>query len=550
MDLDQLDLDTTTAESSQRSTLSPHSSHQAGFGRGSQQDIGGLIIPQSASSFVGGPAGGFGGLSSHGSARRGMDEAVLLDDDLGLTVGDDGALLDMLPMRQSTALPLRGDGTDVSGARDRSVQGDGAQAPDMVSQHDTYVLFHVADSLQLGQPDEDGFMPLQDDYNFVSDAPPVAAPLDDEEELQQQETSEETAAAPLRRRARPARKTIPLDSTMELRNGDLAHWSTEYLSNMQEALRHKNALKAVAQAKKNAEFWMLGQSDAGPLSMFQGAKFIEALTGINLDGSGRKRSRDEGYETDETRRKRSRGEEALSDEIARGVEYDDGYMLMAEDDTIEQGRDAPTPLDDRHLSSMMPWNQSAGSRRPTTLFSGTGQHRATSASLGPGGMQLNFPARRGSRLTSASPLQGRGVPGPGAEIDYYQLPGSQGDIGMSGMDEFELYGPAANVDTQTAAQSQWQRAALDGESGNFLEFVKAGVEKAHEDRAGAVVGDQEDKALQSTVDFETLLPPHDNTYVVAAQAMLHVLSLGTKNLLSVVQSEDFGAITLRPVAAV
>ena len=297
---------------------------------------------------------------------------------------------------------------------------------------------------------------------------------------------------------------------------------------------------------------MLGQSDAGPLSLFQGAQLLEVLTGINLSEGGRKRPRDEGYETDERRRKHSRGEEPSSDEIGRGLADDDGYMVTAGDDTIEQGREAPTPLDDRQLSSLMPWNQSAGSRRPTALFTGTGQ-QPTSASMGPGGMPLNFPARRGSRVTSASPLLGRGTaPVPSGDLDDFQLPGSGlGDIGMSAVDtdDFELYGAAANVDTQTAAQSQWQRAALNGESLNFLDFVKTGIEEADKVRADITMGDEEDETLQGSVDFETLLRPESNTCVVAAQALLHVLSLGTKGLLSVGQEESFGAITLRPVGA-
>lgn len=391
-------------------------------------------------------------------------------------------------------------------------------------------------------------MPLQDDFTLGLDdqQSPRAVNADVQ---QQQETSEETATAPQRRHPRAAPRVIPLDTNMELGNIVLARWSTDYVANMQQALRQKHAGKAVAQAKKNAEFWMLGQRDVGPLSLFQGAKLLEALTGINFSEGGQKRPHDEGYETDQTRRKRSRGEEPLSDEVARGLEYDDGFMPMGGDDTIEQGREAPTPLDDRQLSSMMPWNQSAGSRRPTGLFTGTAQ-QPTSASMGPGGLQLSFPARRGSRLTSASPLQGRGTAVPGGDMDDFQLPGSGGDNDMSGVDDFELYGAAAGVDTQTAAQSQWQRAALDGESLNFLDFVKTGIEEMDRVRADIPVSDEDDGALQGTVDFAGLLPPETNTCVVAAQAMLHVLSLGTKSLLSVQQGEAFGAIVLRPMSAI
>ena len=128
MDLDRLDFDTTAVEGSQRSTLSPHSSQQVGVvATGSQQDIGGLIIPQSASSFMGGLIGGFGAHSAEGSARREL-EGVLLDDDLGLMVGDNGALFDDLPVRQPTVVPSGDERTQVSGISSKARRdGEGIQ---------------------------------------------------------------------------------------------------------------------------------------------------------------------------------------------------------------------------------------------------------------------------------------------------------------------------------------------------------------------------------------------------------------------------------------
>ena len=381
-------------------------------------------------------------------------------------------------------------------------------------------------------------MPLQDDYAIEPDA--QAFPPRTETQTEQQQ---ETAEAPFRRRAHPGPKIIPLDTNMELRNGDLARWNADYIANMNEAIRHKTAGRATALAKKNAEHWILGQGDSGPLSIFSGAKLLEALTGVKLTVAGDKRPHG-GDKTDSDRRVRPRGEPS-SDEIGRGFQ-DDGYMPMMGDDTIEQGREAPTPLDDRHLSSTMPWNQSAGSRRPTGLFSGQGH--PTSASLGGVGGQLGLLGGRGSRLTSASPLMGRGA--TAGEFYDSQFPDFQGDIGMTGADEFELFGPAAQVDTQTAGQSQWQRATLDGESMHFLEFVQTGVQELDPTRDQAGVEDEELQTLKGTVDFETLLPPETHSRIVAAQALLHVLALGTKNLLAVEQEEAFGPISLRPVSSV
>ncbi|KAI7656155.1 hypothetical protein KC318_g12583, partial [Hortaea werneckii] len=239
-------------------------------------------------------------------------------------------------------------------------------------------------------------------------------------------------------------------------------------------------------------------------------------------------------------------------ELGRGAdEFGDGYIPTVGDDYtgmgIEQGREAPTPLDERHLSSTFPWNQSAGSRRPTSVFG--------SASL-PGAHQPatdgGLASRRGSRLQTASPLLGRGLP----DTDTDQLPhmdmrsdlGGLDDLAMTGLDDFELYGPAAQVDTQTAAQSQWQRAALDSESTNFFSFVQAAIAEADVARAAVALGDEEMEEMDGSVEFSTLLPPEHNTNIVAAQGLLHVLALGTKHLLNVQQDEAFGPIVLRPIA--
>lgn len=401
-------------------------------------------------------------------------------------------------------------------------------------------------------------MPLQDDYAFGPEAEAFPS-REAADQHPQQHTTSETAEAPLRRRARAAPKVIAPDATLELRNGDLARWNTDYAANMQEALRHKQAGKAAAIAKRNAAYWVLGtgtlsalsQADRlvqGPLDMFSGAKLLEALTGVRLAPAGEKRGRDE-EETEAVRRVRSRTLEPSSDELGRGAFQDDGYMPMGGDDYtmgIEQGREAPTPLDDRHLSSIFPWNQSTGSRRPTGVFGST--------SVAGAGAQFGPLSRRGSRLQSASPLLGRGLSGQDIggndELQqglYSDQPG--GDIGMTGLnDDFELFGPAAEVDTQTAAQSQWQRAALDGESVNFLAFVQAGIEEADQIREQAAPGDEEDEALKGSVEFEVLLPAERNSSVVAAQALLHVLALGTKNMLRVDQEEAFGPISLRAIA--
>jgi hypothetical protein len=375
----------------------------------------------------------------------------------------------------------------------------------------------------------------------------VLADNHQQEHMRQPSIHSDSAEAAQRRRPCTAPiKVIPLDKSIELHNRDISDWNKQYRGSMKEALRHKHAHRLVALAKKNAEHWMLGsggdgllQSDRGPLNMFTGIKLLEAMTGLKLTPGGEKRARDEDPASEDSRRVRSRTG-VSSDEVGRGFDFqDDGFVPMGDDYTIEQGRDQPTPLDDRHLSGIFPWNQSTGSRRPTALFSAGG----TSA-IG------TFPSlsRRGSRLPTASPLGGRGFE-VGNEDDDLHLAGSNAYLGTTAEEEFELFGPAAQVDTQTAAESQWVRAALDGESANFLEFVKAGIDEADLARAAAPLGDEEDENMTGRIDFDKLLLPMNNTRVVAAQGLLHVLTLVTKNALVAEQEENSGPISLKVVEA-
>jgi meiotic recombination protein REC8, fungi type len=190
----------------------------------------------------------------------------------------------------------------------------------------------------------------------------------------------------------------------------------------------------------------------------------------------------------------------------------------------------------------------------------------TSSAGGPDrGIELGPPSafsRRMSRLTTASPLQGRGQPIPVSQrISIISTPdrrrlailssGLGEDDDMLGGElppledesqDFQLYGPAAAVDTQTAVQSQWLAAALDSESRNFLDFVDAQMQ-AKEPMA---IEEPQDGGWgqRQAVTFEDLLPSSEHTRMVAAQAFLHVLTLASKNLVIVRQHEGFGDIEI------
>lgn len=115
-------------------------------------------------------------------------------------------------------------------------------------------------------------------------------------------------------------------------------------------------------------------------------------------------------------------------------------------------------------------------------------------------------------------------------------------------DDFDRFGAAAAVDTQTAGASQWIRRQLDAESGNFLVFAEAAIAERGEDAPTAT----EEEEAKKGIIFGALLRPEENTHVVAAQGLLHVLTLATKGLMWVKQQEDVfgGDLWIGPTGAV
>jgi meiotic recombination protein REC8 len=377
--------------------------------------------------------------------------------------------------------------------------------------------------------------------------------------------SSETAEAP--QRSRKKKTAVVWDDTQELRNNELARMNNEYAQNMQQAAAQRSVTKMAAQAKKNALFWVLVMGIGGigkgigingaqhPLQVFSGDDLYSALVGHGTAETGRKRksASEEGESTDrEIMRKRSRDE--IGDQVGPGDEMmqDDGFIPMDEDDIYvsysrclpphtnssqdEVGRRTSAMLAD---TSTMPWNATAsiqgsrhGSSAPRkTIMGAVGgfPSSAGGASSLPG---MDLP-HRASRLTSASPLTGRS--GPGLErFSSIDIPGSDALLGEHGLnqdDEVEVHGPAAAVDTQTAAQSQWMRAALDQESSNFLNFLLTEATDKGNVEGGVV-----------SVTFEELIPVGTHSKVVAAQAFHHVLALASKGLIEVVQEEGYEEI--------
>ena len=421
-----------------------------------------------------------------------------------------------------------------------------------------------------------------------------------------EESSDTEMLPPPRPRARGP-KALAEDMHPELRGSHLTEWYQSYLKNMGEAATLKMHHRAPHQAKINASAWVFGigigeigvdSTVAGvrnPLDMFSGHKLREALLGTEATtiGTKRKHSDEEDSEPEEERNVRLR-DGSDEEQVGRGSGED---VMMNEDDplaliddtvslpsypqmpstnsfqNVEIGREAFPPLEDQ--STEMPWNLHSsihGSRAGSLPLQIRG--RGTSSGLGsfptPLGMggASSLPSkrtslagilqqqRRASRLASASPLFDRG----GSEIPRAgsALPGSDEEDDLArGIhdddDDFQLYGPAAAVNTQTAAQSQWMRVALNQESTNFLGFVRAEIVTrmtASAEEQGIEVDELAEDDAGKTVTFAGLLPPGEHSTLVAAQAFHHVLTLASKGLITTQQDEGSGEIEMQLVSGI
>ncbi|KAL8723125.1 MAG: hypothetical protein Q9225_000529 [Loekoesia sp. 1 TL-2023] len=571
LDIDLAALDISTDASSRRtSILSPHSQRTSlSSQHTSDESALGLIIPSSE----GGGAGDLGGFivpsSEQASVRRSAGVNYLFgeaEDDFNLDpdfmFDNDGNMIDIgddvPPVQAEQVLPAAGRIRSDSGAsaqvRRELQEGLEAGQLELGNLMDLDVNFPRADDEDLVLPQAEAFPPM------APQAPTGTAALD--------EFSSEAVVAPQQRKRREP-KELPVDRIQELRNADLAQWNNEYLANMDQARKSKLQHKRATFAKQNAAFWVFGAGIGGigagtgasgmkgPLTeIFAGDALMQALTGTPASGAGKKRSRsgDEGDQSDsEARRVRMReGEEEVGRAQGLNLE-DDDTMVLPGSEAIEMGRHAQPSLED---TSQFPWNRSASLRgsRQGSMTRGQGFPGSIGGFATSGGRPSSLPPivgpgsldRRASRITSASPLLGRG-PEHYSDLEIPHFDDNEllgGPSTSVAGDDFQLYGPAAGVDTQTAAQSQWLRATLDTESNNFLEFIKTEISHkaatAQEARDDLSVG----IGAPNSVLFEELLPPTQNTKIVAAQALHHVLALATKNLIRVDQQIHYGPIKL------
>ncbi|KAI5464027.1 Rec8 like protein-domain-containing protein [Mariannaea sp. PMI_226] len=337
------------------------------------------------------------------------------------------------------------------------------------------------------------------------------------------------------RRGRPRKVPQMVDETDRIPRSEFLDWSKNYLEKM-DASRNRLRGTTPAQARKNATALLFenGIANIGTLrhvtkishplvKEFSGTVLKESLQNKRIETGedsrhGQRRSSSEAFEdgTSNVRRVRQRHNENDEIGLARG------------DDLIpELGMDAVPPLEDYHSSSMVP-----GSRPPSVVLGPVPR--------GPESAQKSQP--------DPSPLFERG-----RVIDpirrFSNVPGSVlGSDDLLHLEDAQGYsfgedGPEFS-DNRTGPHGSTQDsvASLDNSCAQVLITSK---EIAH--RQGRIRPN--DHPLRRWVSFEEIANPAIHDKRLAARAFLHVLSLLSKDKISVEQEgiaeqRPFGAIQL------
>lgn len=308
-------------------------------------------------------------------------------------------------------------------------------------------------------------------------------------------------------------KTLTLDGVTSLRNTDLSRWNNEYQANMGLASRQKEQNKIPTAAKKNATYWVFGkgigavgiglgvQQELHPLSCFSGEELLEYLLGEAGQGQKRRAT----PESDDEKQSRN---------VRPRIEQEETM-------DVEVGRNPPSSVLDDH-SSQMPWNITASIQ--------SSRQRPRLGSVG----EISNASRRG-RLTSASPLAGRGYRDPhdqdlGLGFDVpINADDEQDELEITRYLEGELAADNGDISMIEGRQSYEEariRRELDQESLNFWDFIK----------------DDFERSLSHSQKFTELLPPRETSRSVAMQGFMNLLTLATKGAIRVWQDgmEDYG----------
>ncbi|KAJ5729786.1 uncharacterized protein N7483_004294 [Penicillium malachiteum] len=383
---------------------------------------------------------------------------------------------------------------------------------------------------------------------------PVRAEQEDlqlpgEEPVPNQEQPAEEEVEPVIHRQRRQRtrvtKNIDPDNTTTLRNSELAQWNNGYIENMAIASKQKQQNKLQTITKKNAVFCVFGQGIGSvgvglglqkkphPLAQFSGEALYDMFFEDHEESSTNNESYRPGGESVTTTPHQARIQGKLPDSV-----------------DVEYGRQGPSSVLDEH-SSQMPWNITTSAR--SSRLGRLGSIGDFSAALGSTGLRdpslhgqasgIGMKGRSRGRLTSASPLSGRGYLDPHERQSSLSvlgienaLDGLDEDLEITRYLEGELATDNEDIGALSRRASAIQHLAgqLDQESLNFFDFIQDHVKMKENS------GDSGDKPMLA---FSELLPPKQTSRTVATQGLMNVLTLATKGVLTVEQDpyRDAGA---------
>ncbi|KAK1656197.1 Rec8 like protein-domain-containing protein [Colletotrichum phormii] len=348
------------------------------------------------------------------------------------------------------------------------------------------------------------------------------------------------AVAPSKKR----RRIIKLDNGTQLSRSTLKSWQEDYLDNAKRANKRRKGNSN--QAKENAYFFVFGKGIGGvgtygadfPLAeMFAGKGLRDIIYGPPTEEereaqtpspkSRRRRAGDAfGEDGDGNMDRNVRPRVDETPQQGRSMDDDIGFEMEFGDDSMpEMGMEAGQPMRDNHSSSMMPWAQTPSVGRGSSVASHSAQRhsRQKSASI------------RGSSMPPFEPLHDAQH-----TDDFDALP-----FDMPASQDLASDGPAGIlVDAQQEGEndSQWMRSMLDTASGEFLQWTEEEAKKTGQIKESDV------KKNRRWVEFDDLIEPTKQNHVVAAQAFYHVLSLATKDAITVEQHvadlQPFGPIRI------
>ncbi|KAF8428256.1 Rec8 like protein-domain-containing protein [Tirmania nivea] len=515
----------------------------------------------------------------HDFQIAGIDEVGQLEE-VDYEFGEDGSMREIEPFRIRKRLSSEVDATPLKRApvrpseprqgRERlasddliivQVRRDHAEALERPTEYDARDKEILAEAEPLlPEFDQEGDILMQDPTNKLHSE--LNNPQSEWNEAPENDAAVEDAIAPSRKRKRTARARVSVDESIELRNSDLANWRDNYLINMAEQVQKRQLGKETHNAKIYAHKivfeWGIGGELRNPelkaffsggalAEMFQhkpkAAKGINRVGGTLIEGDG-VRTQEVGKRNEQL----GLASENLDDHGPQINDYDGVEVARDAEVSYSVGEEYRTP---------MPWNKApvrpsqAGSQVGlqgfiSAIFSSGGNSRAASLQPMSSSIGLGSTTGPGGSRMSASPLAGRhNRQGniQGLELDHmneeedeeqYLGRAHQGDEN-TGIDDFEFFGPGANIGTQDANASQWLNETMEKESQNFLEFVRTAYLKKVIEEGNA----------EGFITMDELVPPHQSHAIVAAQALQHILLLATRGFITVQQRLLYDDIRIR-----